>query len=80
MGGFFDEDNRKFEKTLIVFVLLVCVYVSSYVLIRRENTSPCEYDGCYRPIVTLPGGTFYAAYAPLILLDERLTNDEFKFI
>ena len=79
MGGFFDEDNIRFEKTLLVFALLVLAYFGSYVVIRYHNTEPCDYDYCFRPVVTV-SRTVAVVYPLPVLLDERvITCHEFRF-
>ena len=66
MGGFFDGDNNRFERTALVFVFLVLLYVGSFVLLRSESTFPCEQDGCSYERVEFPGGFARIVYAPLI--------------
>jgi hypothetical protein len=72
MGGFFDEDNNRFEWTALVLVFLLLVYVGSFVLLRSENTFPCEEDGCSYERVEFPGGFARTVYAPLINWDKML--------
>ena len=65
-----------------VLILIIAIYVLSYVLIRWKNTGYREVDGCPSEgceTVYLQQGTFYLFYKPLIHVDMRLTHADFTF-
>lgn len=79
---FFDENNRKFEKSMGVLALAIIIYISSYVLIRSNSTYIDEVDGCGPKgceTVKLSQGMFYLFYKPLIHADMRITHARFNF-
>ena len=70
---FFDEDNKRFEWTMITLGFVLFAYYFSYYAIREIHTVRNERDGC--PIagceeVKLPAGAFYYFYNPLIHIDR----------
>jgi hypothetical protein len=70
----------KNKKVLKVLAVIVFAYLFSYVLIRNYNTKIIEIDGCPREgcsRVSIPQGTFYSIYSPLMRFDERVTHAEF---
>ncbi len=69
---FFDEDNRKFEKTLAMGAMLVVVYIGSFWLIR---SSASYEDDCRRQWIDFPTGAVRILYRPLIVWDKYLNND-----
>ena len=80
--GFFDEDNTQFERTMMALTVVLALYIGSYVVIRSTNTHYEERDGCPLngcEVVSLPPGTFYTFYKPVILADDRLSHAEFRF-
>lgn len=68
---FFDEDNKRFEWTIGILTMFVVLYLSSYILARTQNTSPCEEDGCYYENVDIPQTGFWKIYAPLMAIDQK---------
>ena len=72
MGGFFDEDNNRFEWTAFVSLFLLLAYVGSFGWLRSKSTFPCEQDGCSYERVEFPGGLAQTVYAPLINWDKLL--------
>ena len=79
--GFFDEDNSKFQKTMIALTIVAFLYYASYYVIREKHTVRFVLDGC--PVsgceeVWYPSGAFYYIYNPLIHLD-RYTSPEVQF-
>ena len=79
---FFDEDNNLFEKTMVVFLLIVSLYVGAYIYLRRASTSFQEVDGCPPQgceVVNFPRGGTYLFFKPLVHLDEGVTCVKFEF-
>ena len=79
---FFDENNKKFEKSILALSLIIVIYISSYVSIRLNNTFYDEVDGCPPTgceTVKLSQGKFYLFYKPLIHADMRITHARFRF-
>ncbi len=74
---FFDEDNKRFEWTLGVVSMFIVLYLSSYVIARTQNTSPCEEDGCYYEVVDIPQAGFWKIYGPLMAVDEKYFRARF---
>ena len=79
---FFEENNRRFEKSLIVIGVLICIYFSSDALMRWSNTYYREVDGCPAKgceVVRFPRGTTYLFFKPLVDGDLIVTHAEFEF-
>lgn len=74
---FFDEDNKQFEWTVGIASLLVVLYLSSYLIVRTQNTSSCEEEGCYYEVVNIPQVGLWKVYAPLMALDEKYFHSRF---
>lgn len=69
---FFDEDNKKFQKTLATSAVLAIIYIGSFWLIR-SNTS--HDDDCRRQWIDFPTGAVRTLYRPLIVWDKYLNDD-----
>lgn len=64
---------------MIIFSLFFLIYVSSYVLLRREYTQYREMDGCPSEgceSVTFPSDKSFLIYSPLILIDRFINHTE----
>ena len=74
---------KKFDKidvALAICVVLFCVYVFSYILIRKHNTAEVdEAEGCPCVYVYMQQGTTTIFYNPLIYFDKKL-NSRTQFI
>lgn len=68
--GFFDEDNRKFERTALAAIVLVTIYVGSFCAIRVSTSS----DDCSLVRVDFPTGAVREVYRPLINLDKKIND------
>ena len=68
MGGFFDEDNRKFERALAALGMVMVLYVGSFGTIRYRASD----DACNMEIIDFPRGPARMFYRPLINLDKLL--------
>lgn len=75
---FFDEDNHQFEWTMALLSLAAILYIGSFLVLRNQNSHPCEADGCAHQWVDFPKGPARIFYAPLIAFDERLTDDQYS--
>lgn len=75
---FFDEDNHQFQWTMALLSLAAILYTGSFVVLRDQNTLPCEWCGCQYEWVDFPKGPVRILYAPLIAFDERLTEDRYS--
>lgn len=70
--GFFDNDNKKFEKTLAMSAVLVVLYIGSFWLIRSKTSFD---DDCRRQWIDFPTGAVSTLYRPLIDWDKYLNDD-----
>ena len=70
---FFDEDNKRFEKTFGVGALLALVYIGSFFFIRTLTYSD---DDCRRRWIYFPAG-IRTVYRPLIVWDKFFNDDVF---
>lgn len=69
---FFDEDNKRFEKTLVGVMLIVVIYVGGFLLIRSRTS---HYDDCSLEWVDFPTGAIRTSYRPLINLDKMMHDN-----
>lgn len=67
---FFGADNRRFEWTMAIAVLIIVIYVLSFCIIRYQATS----DECGLRRVDFPGVVARLVYRPLISIDKMADN------
>lgn len=75
---FFDEDNNRFQRTMIAVAIVMLLYYASYYVIREAHTVRFEREGCPISgceIVSYPSAAFYYVYNPLIHLDRYTSPD-----
>lgn len=77
---FFDEDNKQFEWTLGIASLLVVLYLSSYLIVRSQNTLPCEEDGCNYEVVNIPRTGLWTIYTPMMAVDQKYFHARFPTV
>ena len=65
---FFDEDNRRFEWTMGIAVLLAVLYIGSFCVIRVRASS----DDCGLRRIDFPTKPIRTVYRPLIELDKQI--------
>lgn len=68
---FFDEDNRRFEWTMMAAILFAVFYIGSFCMIRVRASS----DDCSLQWVDFPRGAIRIVYRPMIVLDKQINHD-----